>query len=77
MMNTIGVLETLAQDFCHGARQIREDRGFASGMVLTLALGIGSVTVMYSVIHNVLLDPFPYSRSDRLIEVGHRPAGGT
>ena len=37
--------------------------------ILTLALGIGAVTVIYSVLRNVVLDPFPYSRSDRMVNV--------
>ncbi len=36
---------------------------------ITLALGIGAVTVIYSVLRNVVLDPFPYSRSDRMVNV--------
>jgi len=64
----VGFLETLGQDLRYAARQVRHNPGFASLAVLTLALGIGSVTVMYSVIRNVLLDPFPYTRSDRLVD---------
>jgi hypothetical protein len=59
LMNSAGILETLWQDVRYGLRQLAGDRGFTTVAVLTLGLGIGSVTVMYSVIHNVLLDPFP------------------
>ena len=51
----MGFLETLGQDLRYAARQVRHNPGFVSLAALTLALGIGSVTVMYSVIRNVLL----------------------
>lgn len=74
-MNRAGLLETLWQDVRYGVRQLAGDRGFTSVAVLTLGLGIGSVTVMYSVIHNVLLDPFPYAHSSRLVDVIVRDLG--
>ena len=43
---------------------------------MTLGLGIGAVTVIYSVLRNVVLDPFPYSRSDRMVNVVLRDASG-
>jgi len=69
LMNSAGILETLWQDVRYGLRQLAGDRGFTTVAVLTLGLGIGSVTVMYSVIHNVLLDPFPYAHSNRMVDV--------
>jgi putative ABC transport system permease protein len=69
LINSAGILETLWQDVRYGLRQLAGDRGFTSVAVLTLGLGIGSVTVMYSVIHNVLLDPFPYAASSRMVDV--------
>ncbi len=69
LINSAGILETLWQDVRYGLRQLAGDRGFTTVAVLTLGLGIGSVTVMYSVIHNVLLDPFPYARSSRMVDV--------
>ena len=68
-MNSAGLVDTLWQDLRYGIRQLAGDRGFTSVAVLTLGLGIGSVTVMYSVIHNVLLDPFPYAASGRMVDV--------
>jgi predicted permease len=73
-MNTIAILETLVQDLRYGLRQVRHHRGFTAVAVLTLALGIGSATVMYSVIRNVLLDPFPYRHSSRMVDVVLRDA---
>src|SRR6266849_11143589 len=47
-------------DLCYGARGLRNQPGFAAIAILTLALGIGASTTIFSVIYNVLLDPFPY-----------------
>src|SRR5205807_3709636 len=45
---------------------LRKDRGFALLAIFALALGIGATTVIFSVIDNVLLEPFPYKNADRL-----------
>jgi predicted permease len=68
-MNSIQFLETLWQDLRYGARGFRLNPGFTVLAILTLGLGIGSVAVIYSVIDNVLLDPFPYTKSDRMVDV--------
>jgi putative ABC transport system permease protein len=68
-MNSIGVLDTLWQDLRYGARLFARSPGFTTVAVLTLALGIGGVTVIYSVIRNILLDPFPYTDSRRMVDV--------
>ncbi len=60
--------ETL-RDLRYALRTFAGAPGFTFVAVLTLALGIGSVTVIYSVIHNVLLDPLPYRNSHRLVNV--------
>ncbi|HEY4837979.1 MAG TPA: permease prefix domain 1-containing protein, partial [Candidatus Acidoferrales bacterium] len=59
-------LEQLWQDVRFGARMLRKNPGFAAVAVLTLALGIGATTVVFSVIYNGLLHPFPYKDSNRL-----------
>ena len=68
-MNTITLLEWLAQDIRYAARVLRRSPGFTIAAVLTLALGIGGVTVIYSALRNILLDPFPYVKSDRMVNV--------
>jgi putative ABC transport system permease protein len=52
--------ETLIQDLAYSARQFRRNPGFAMTAVLTLALGIGASTAVFSVAYGVLIDPFPY-----------------
>jgi putative ABC transport system permease protein len=53
-------LETIWQDFRYGARQLRRSPGFAITAILTLSLGIGASTAVFSVAYGVLIDPFPY-----------------
>src|SRR5436305_2886172 len=60
-------MRSLWQDLRYGFRGLRKDRSFTSLAVLALALGIGSVTTIYSVIENVLLDPFPYREANRIL----------
>src|SRR5207248_8283179 len=61
-------LSWLWQDFRYGLRGLRKDRTFALLAIFALALGIGATTVIFSVIDNVLLEPFPYKGSDRLTD---------
>ena len=59
----------LLRDTRFGFRTILKDRGFFLTAVLALALGIGSTTAIFSVIDNVLLEPFPYTDGQRLMAI--------
>ena len=69
-------LEDLRRDVAYGVRTLLRTPGFTLVAVFTLAVGISAVTVIYSVLRNVALDPFPYSRSDRLVNVVLRDGSG-
>jgi putative ABC transport system permease protein len=62
-------MQTIWQDIRYGWRGLLRQPGFACLAVLTLALGIGAATTIFSVIQNVLLDPFPYVDADRVVTV--------
>ena len=58
---------TLLQDLRYGLRMLAKNSGFTAVAVLTLALGIGGTTAIFSVIYGGVLDPFPYADSHRLV----------
>ena len=68
-------LETVLQDARYGARMLRHNPGFSLLVVLTLALGIGANTAIFSVVYGVLLRPLPYSHGGQLVVV-HQHARG-
>jgi ABC-type proline/glycine betaine transport system permease subunit len=53
-------METLAQDVRYALRTLRKAPGFAIVAILTLAMGIGASTAIFSVMENILMEPFPY-----------------
>jgi len=62
-----GVFETLVQDVRYGARMLAKHKAFTSIAVITLALGIGANTAIFSVVNELLLRPLPYRDADRVV----------
>jgi len=67
--------ETLWQDLRFGARQLRKNPGFTAVALLTLALGIGANTAIFSLINTLMLRMLPVSDTGQLVELLHRYPG--
>lgn len=68
-------IEECLRDLRHAGRALLRAPGFAVVTILTLALGIGATTAMFSVVNGILLRPLPFPEQDRLIELVHEAPG--
>jgi predicted permease len=70
-------MQSLLSDLRYAARELRKRPGFTLTAVLSLALGIGATSAVFSVIYAVLINPFPYPGSDRIMELRLVDKSGT
>lgn len=77
-------MDRLLQDLKVAMRALARQRTFSVVAVLTLALGVGATTAIFSVVHGILLEPLPYESSDRIVALGQtsqrapaQPVGGS
>jgi putative ABC transport system permease protein len=74
-MNEALHMTGIVQDFRYAIRGLRRNPGFTAVAMLTLALGIGANTAIFSVLHGVLLKPLPLHEPESLVALWHRAPG--
>ena len=74
-MNIIGFVDSVGRDLRYALRGLARRPAFTFAAVLTLALGIGATTAIFSVVYSVLIKPLPYPNADELVRIRHTAAG--
>ena len=70
-------MPTLFQDLRYSARQLIKNPGFTLTALISLALGIGAATAVFSVIYAVLMNPYPYPAADRIVRLTTQSVAGS
>jgi putative ABC transport system permease protein len=70
------MMHSLASDLRYAARELRRRPGFTLTAVLSLALGVGATSAVFSVVYAVLIDPFPYAGSERIMQIALKDKAG-
>ena len=70
-MNIIGFVDSVGRDLRYALRGLSRRPAFTFAAVLTLALGIGATTAIFSVVYSVLIKPLPYPNADELVRIRH------
>ena len=77
MAGVEAVMQTLIQDLRYSVRQLIKSPGFTLTAVISLALGIGATTAVFSVIYAALIDPYPFPAADRIVRMSVRTKAGS
>jgi len=71
LMNTIGFVDSIGRDLRYAMRGLLRRPTFTFAAVLTLALGLGATTAIFSVVYSVLIKPLPFPNADELVRIRH------
>src|SRR5688572_24081137 len=73
-MNISGLLDSVGRDLRYALRSLPRPPAFQLAAVLTLGLGIGATTAIFSVVYSVLIKPLPYPNADELVRIRQTPS---
>src|SRR5687767_15503190 len=74
-MSVIGFVDSVGRDLRHALRSLPRRPAFTVAAILTLALGIGATTAIFSVVYSVMIKPLPYPNADELVRLRHSVSG--